>query len=171
MAKKKPVKITIPDVRCGNKADAAQFFGIALPTLDKWIRDGMPIVQRGHQGVSWVIDLAKAAEWRYSSHLDDGRIDPETLSPGERKLWYDGETRRRELQVRDRKLIEHDEVEETVATAFAAIAQTLLALPDNLERRAGLSGEQAEVIEQTIHETLTDFADRVGAMAPAVLEE
>jgi hypothetical protein len=155
-----------PDIRRANKAETAQFFDITLPTLDKWIREGMPVLQRGARGVSWVLDLRAAAEWRYTSRLPEGGLDPETLPPGERKLWYDGETRRRELQVRDRELLHAAEVEESVGTAFSSVAQTLLALPDNLERRAGLTPGQAEAAEAAIHEAMTDLADRLAMLAP-----
>jgi len=155
----------IPDIRTCNKAGAALFFGITIPTLDKWIREGMPIVQRGSQGISWVIDLQAAAKWRYEARLPSGQIDPETLPPAERKLWYDGETRRRDLQQKDRHLIPDSEVEQAVATAFAAVAHSVLALPDQLERRAGLTPAQSESAQQAIHETLSDLAERLAKFA------
>lgn len=155
----------IPEIRSGNKADCAQFFGVTLPTIDKWIRDGMPTVQRGSQGVSWVIDLHAAAKWRYEARLPSGELDPETLPPAERKLWYDGETRRRELQERDRHLIPDGEVEQTIATAFATVAQSVLALPDQLERRAGLTPTQSDAVQSAVHESLSDLADRLASLA------
>ena len=160
----------IPAIRQGNKADAAQFFGITLPTLEKWIRDGMPTVQKGSRGVSWIIDLHAAAEWRYVARLPSGQLDPETLSPAERKLWYDGETRRRELQERDRHLIPESEVEQTTATAYAAIAQSILALPDQLERRVGLTPAQSEAAQVAIHDTLNDLAERLANFAAVEIE-
>lgn len=159
------VQAEIPEIRAGNKADCAQFFGVTLPTVDKWLRDGMPYVQRGSHGVSWVIDLHAAAKWRYEARLPSGELDPETLPPAERKLWYDGEARRRELQQRDRHLIPDSEVEQTVATAFAAVAQSMLALPDQLERRAGLSPAQSETVQLAVHETLTELSERLATLA------
>lgn len=157
---------TIPECRRANKAETAWFFDITLPTLEKWIREGCPVVQRGSRGVSWVLDLRQVAEWRYSAKTADGETDPETLGPGERKQWYDGEKLRRELQVLDRELIRAAEVEESVGTAFSVVAQALLALPDNLERRAGLSPDAAEAAEVVIHETLNDLVERLGSLAP-----
>ena len=125
------------------------------------MRDGMPYLQRGAPRVPWQIDLHAAAKWRYEARLPSGQIDPETLPPAERKLWYDGETRRRELQVRDRALIPESEVEQTVATAFSAVAQSMLALPDQLERRAGLTPTQSEIVQAAVHETLTELSERL----------
>jgi phage terminase Nu1 subunit (DNA packaging protein) len=161
-----PEVLSLAEVRKANKAQAALFFGITLPVIDKWIREGMPIVQRGSKGFEWVLDLHDIAKWKYTARLPSGELDPETLAPGERKLWYDGETKRRELQVRDRQLIPALEVEEVVGTAFSATAQALMALPDNLERRAGLSPEQVESVDTVIHEALNDLADKLGHVAP-----
>jgi phage terminase Nu1 subunit (DNA packaging protein) len=155
----------VPEIRIGNKADCAQFFGVTLPTIDKWIRDGMPTVQRGSQGISWVIDLHAAAKWRYEARLPSGQIDPETLPPAERKLWYDGEARRRDIQERDRELIPVDEVEETVSTAFASVAQSLLSLPDLLERECALTSDQITASRVTVHAALSDLAQRISTLA------
>lgn len=166
----KDAAVNIPSIRRANKAEAALFFDVTLPTLDKWIREGMPVVQRGARGISWVIDLLHAAEWRYSPRTADGQVDPESMTPAERKLWYDGENQRRKLQLLDRELIPAEEVEVSVSTAFAAVAQTLLALPDNLERRSGLTPEQSESCEQAVHEAMTDLAERLASIAPDLLD-
>ncbi|MCK7461100.1 MAG: DUF1441 family protein [Sphingobacterium sp.] len=158
--------ISIPDIRRANKAQVAQFFDISLPTVETWIRQGAPVAQRGARGVSWVIDLLALAEWRFSSRTNQGGIDPETLPPGERKLWYDGETKRRELQVRDRELIPVADVEQAIATAFSAIAQGIRSIPDNLERRIGCSPDVAEAVERILDEEMTALSERLADLAP-----
>jgi terminase small subunit / prophage DNA-packing protein len=166
MAELTDIAAQCPRVRRGNKAEAAQFFDITLPTLEKWIREGAPILQRGSRGVSWVIDLRAVAEWRYSSRLPEGGMDPETLTPAERKLWYDGETRRRDLQIRDRELIPAAEVESAVAQGFASLAQAIQSLPDVLEQDSALTPEQAEAAEVSLHAALNAIADQLSALAP-----
>ena len=156
---------TIPDVRRANKAQAAQFFDITLPTLEKWIREGAPIVQRGSKGISWVLDLRQISEWKYTSTLD-GELDPNQLSPTDRKAWYESETKRRDLQIRDRELVPAAEVEQVVAVAFAAISQGLLSLPDNVERRTGCLPEVVEAVESVVHAELNGLADRLQDLAP-----
>jgi hypothetical protein len=154
-----------PAIRRGNKAEAALFFDITLPTLDKWIRDGAPVLQRGSRGVSWVLDFRAIAEWRFSSRLPEGGVDPETLTPAERKLWYDGEVRRRDLQIRDRELIPVAEVESVVALGFATVSQAMQSLPDVLEQDAALTPEQADAAERSIHAVLGALADRLSTLA------
>ena len=158
--------VVIPDIRRANKAQAAQFFDISLPTLEAWLRQGAPVVQRGARGISWVLDLLALAEWRFSSRTVQGGIDPETLPPGERKLWYDGETKRRELQVRDRELIPAADVEQAIATAFSAIAQGIRSIPDHLERRIGCAPDVAEAVERMLDEEMTALSERLSQLAP-----
>jgi hypothetical protein len=166
ITKKIVKKIPPPQIRRANKSEAAEFFDISLPTLDRWIREGMPIFQRGTRGVSWIIDLMVVAKWKYSPMDTAGPLDPETLVPSERKIWYDGETSRRKLQERDRELIPQSEVEECVGTSFAAVAQALLSLSDTLERKVGLTRDQSQLSEEIVHSTLTTLKENLSTIRP-----
>lgn len=63
-------------------------------------------------------------------------------------------------------LIPVSEVEQVVTLAFAAVAQTLLSLPDELERSVGMDPEQAEFAEKTIHNAMNGLADQLARFAP-----
>jgi hypothetical protein len=89
----------------------------------------------------------------------------------QRRAWYEGEAKRRDLQVKDRQLIPVAEVEETIATAFAALAADVRAIPDNLERRSGVSGDVAELVEEALNEAMDAMADRLAVLAPVSEEE
>ena len=160
--------LSIPEIRRANKSEAAAFFDVSLKTIEAWSRSGMPVVVREKK--SWLVDLLAAAQWRFGARQSSNQLDPEELPPQERKMWYDGEAKRRDIQIRDRELIPVVEVEEVIGTAYSAIAQALLSLPDNMERRAGLSAEQAEAAEQAIHESMSELADRLGRVAPVDAE-
>lgn len=167
----KPEQISIrKSVRIGNKAECAEFFGVSLPTIEAWIRKGLPVEQKGSKGVSWVIDLLVAAEWRFAGRSGDDQ-DPESMEPQDRKAWYDGETKRRDLQIKDRELIPAQDVERVIATAFAAIASDVRAIPDNLERKHGISGEVAEAVESELHLAMDTLASRLAEMAPVEVTE
>lgn len=97
-----------------------------------------------------------------------GEIDPDRLTPSDRRAWYDSESKRRELQVRDRELIPAAEVSQVVATAFASIASELRAIADNLERHGDATPEQAERIERRIDAALDTLAERLVSLAPEV---
>ena len=140
----------VPGVRIANKAETAEFFSVSLPTIEGWIRRGCPVIQRGSRGVSWTLDLLAVAMWRYVPEQEDQSLDPENLPPKERKDWYDGEKRRREIQERDRELIPVEEFDQVYSHMIKLVAAGLETLPDLLERDAGLTGEQLEPVFRTI---------------------
>lgn len=47
-----------------NRAGLAEHLAVSLPTIDRWVKDGMPVVQRGSRGVEWTFDLAEVIRWR-----------------------------------------------------------------------------------------------------------
>lgn len=47
-----------------NRAELSEFFGIAMTTVDNWVRAGCPVVKRGGRGVAWVFNSADVAAWR-----------------------------------------------------------------------------------------------------------
>lgn len=162
-----PVSLSaVGRLRKANKAEVAEFFDVSIPSVEGWLRRGCPVVQRGSRTIPWVFDLLEVAKWRITGQRTDADIDPDTLPPSERKAWYEGESKKRELQVRDRELIPAAEVEQVIATAFAAIAQDLRAIPDNLERRHGIDPAVAEAVEAALFEAMDALADRVATLAP-----
>lgn len=74
--------------------------------------------------------------------------------------------RQAEADEREGRLLRADDVAEAVTLANAAVAQTLLTLPDELERATGLSPEQAELVERTLHNAMDALADRLAHLAP-----
>lgn len=50
------------------------------------------------------------------------------------------------------------DVQQAAATAFAAIAQTLRSIPDNLERKLGLSPEVAEEVSRLIDDAMEELS-------------
>ncbi len=154
-------------VRKATKAELAEFFNVSIPTIDAWIRKGMPLVERGSKTSPWVFDLLAVTLWKFAPQGDESApVDPEKLPPGERKAWFDSEMRRRELQKTDRELIPAAEVGQVIATAFAAIAQSVRSLPDNLERRLALTPEVVDEISRAMDEHLDDLANRLQGLGP-----
>lgn len=46
-----------------NRAEVAEVFGYSLPTVDTWIKDGLPSRQQGRKGVEWQFDSAEVHSW------------------------------------------------------------------------------------------------------------
>ena len=47
-----------------NRQQLAAFYGVSLPTVDSWLRAGMPYAEKGARGVEWAFDTAQVAAWR-----------------------------------------------------------------------------------------------------------
>jgi len=47
-----------------NRNEVADLFGVALTTIDDWVRRGCPVITRGSRGKSWAFNSADVSEWR-----------------------------------------------------------------------------------------------------------
>jgi hypothetical protein len=68
------------------------------------------------------------------------------------------------FNVESGKFVPRSEVQRAAAVAFATVTQTLRSIPDNLERRLGISPEIAEQIAFQIDEIMGDLADDLEKM-------
>jgi len=68
------------------------------------------------------------------------------------------------------EIVDREEVRDAVAKAFATIAQTLRAIPDNLERQMGITPEVAEKIGLYIDEAMGELARDLKAQHDSLLE-
>ncbi|MCP5197671.1 MAG: DUF1441 family protein [Gammaproteobacteria bacterium] len=133
------VSTVTPPSRKANKALVAEFFGVAVPSVDAWVRRGCPYVQRGERGRPWIFDLLQVAEWRFGGpNLGDSDKNPEDMAPKERRDWYEGEKVRIELEIGKSNLITLDQYREEMARILKRIAHVLEMLPDILERKCAL---------------------------------
>lgn len=135
----------IPASRKANKAQAAEFFAVSLPTVNAWIQKGAPVLQRGDRGIPWVLDLLALAEWRFS-----GNAPSDELSPRERRDHWDAELKRIEFEKRIGQLLSAEDTRRTWAETIKAFVLMLDTLPDVVERDARLSPEQATAMASRI---------------------
>lgn len=47
-----------------NRTELADHLGLAMPTIDDWIRRGCPVVERGGRGKAWKFNSADVRQWR-----------------------------------------------------------------------------------------------------------
>lgn len=156
--------IAVPIKRRANKNELAEFFGVSLPAVDAWIRKDIPAVQRGRKGAPWVFDLRAVAQWYYSSAVgetEDGEIDPERMEPRDRKDWYDGESKRRDIAEKAGELMTVEDYMEGQAVLLKGIAASLETLPDLLERRCNLKPDAIELVREVLDDHRTEVANRI----------
>jgi phage terminase Nu1 subunit (DNA packaging protein) len=70
-----------------------------------------------------------------------------------------------ELKIKTNEYVARSAVQEACASAMAAIAQTLRAIPDNLERKLGVSPEVAQEVGVLLDESMAALADELERMA------
>ncbi len=55
-----------------NRSGLAEHMGVSLPTVDRWVKSGAPVVRRGSRGVEWSFDLTDVISW-YAERTADAR--------------------------------------------------------------------------------------------------
>jgi phage terminase Nu1 subunit (DNA packaging protein) len=171
-------KGAIPESRLMNKGEIARFFGVSMNTVGDWIRRGMPYIEKGTgRRVPWVIDALEVAEWwleqrsgARSQSVPDPANNVNMMTPQDRKAWYESEAKRLALDEQSRQLIPVAEVEQVIATSFAAIAQGLQGLPDTVERRTGCDPSLVQAIQEVVEAEMDSLADKLSALGPTELE-
>lgn len=91
--------------------------------------------------------------------------EPDLLPAVERKAWYDGELRKRDLQVRDGELVPSDDVRAAMARLARVMIDALVTLPDVLENECGLTAEDAERVEALLDRVRGEIATDLGGGA------
>ena len=69
-----------------------------------------------------------------------------------------------DYKVKAGEYLPRDAVRQAAATAFATIAQTMRSIPDNVERRLGITPEIAEEISHLIDEAMADLSNELERM-------
>lgn len=114
-----------------NRTEIAEFFGVAMPTVDHWVRTGCPVVQRGSKGVAWIFNTADVAAWREQKIRDDAtnsvNVDAEELK--RRKLLAQTEREELELAKAKGEVAPVDEFRRVQAARMALIRSNVLNVP------------------------------------------
>jgi phage terminase Nu1 subunit (DNA packaging protein) len=153
-----------------NRAQLARALGKSEPTIDRMIADGMPFITEGTNGRSWEFQLSACYAWMVDrDRADAARRDAadravdqlrlalvggghgfgddgeRVLSPRERQDLYDAERAFNLVAMQRRDLVRRGEVVEAFERVFIVMRDGLTALPDRLERDAGLSGKALDL--------------------------
>lgn len=163
-----------------NKQEMAEVLGITVPTLNAWIRDGLPIDKEGGRAKGYQFDPDKVLAWRsgriveaekerqqreetikaLQSSLDLAGADNDVphVSARARKEYYDAEKLRIELDRQRGFLCLTSEVLQEKARLLGVLSDRLQSLPDFLERRAQLAPELVDELQKAIDEWQRELA-------------
>jgi phage terminase Nu1 subunit (DNA packaging protein) len=152
-----------------NRAQLARAIGKSEPTIDRYIADGMPFITEGTNGRAWEFQLSDCWAWCQAQERADldarrradeavdqmrlalvggrgfGEDDDRQLSPRERQELYDAERAYNLVALQRRDLVRRGEVVEAFERVFVVMRDGLTALPDRLERDAGLTGKALDL--------------------------
>lgn len=129
-----------------NRAALADHFGVSLPTVDRWIKDGMPVKQRGARGIEWKFDLAACIAWWGDRRARDAAGDaPGDLAEIEKRT-AQAKMLRAELELAKERgeVAPIRDFERAWAKAFAQIRANIMNVPQRVVIQ--LLGETDEAI-------------------------
>lgn len=177
-----------PEPQIRSQQETAKFFGITTPTVRAWIDDGCPVVEGGHQGVAYKLDLRAVGGWLKGREDDKARLKEETaaadaqlklellggdalpdgaegpLTPKQRADFLRAELDKVKLAEKRGELVHADAVRDVLSNALALVRERLRALPDQLARKFDLSEVQVVAALELTDEILADLADELAGM-------
>lgn len=128
-----------------NRGELAAATGAALTTIDGWVRDGCPVIQKGAgRGQEWKFSLPAIITWLRARDVEKATGKTEADENQLRKRRAVADTTRAELELAKAQglVAEIGQVERMVARAFAEVRAGMRQLPGRVVSR--LIGEHDE---------------------------
>lgn len=149
-----------------NRSGIAEHMGVSLPTIDRWAKEGMPVVQRGGRGIEWVYDLADVISWHVQRKVEAAGGATDDLAEIEKR------TARAKMEQAELGLAQSRglvapiaEFERVQASMMATIRQNIMNVPqravlqllgetDEMEFKKKLRAELTLALEQSANAEL-----------------
>lgn len=143
MTKRKPRE---PKGKRVTRTGLAEFFGVSLPTVDVWVRDGCPFVKKGSRGVEWEFATGDVWEWHQERAVRDATGDAQLTEQELKRRKLEAETLKAELELEEaRGAVALITDFERAQSAFAATVQAnIMQVPQRVVLR--LLGETDELL-------------------------
>lgn len=142
-----------------NKFQLAALFDKSIPTIDSWIRRGMPFVQKGDKSTEWQFDTSLVAKWREEQAVAailGNTKDVEFEEARRRKIAAEAGILEIELQQKRREVIPTEEVAQGLSHAYLTLKQRLRTIPERVVPQLISEGD-----EQICRELLLNEIDDV----------
>ncbi|MFM2092861.1 MAG: Enterobacter phage Arya [Planctomycetota bacterium] len=152
--------------RVVNRADLATFLGVSPPTVDAWIRRGMPFRKRGDKGRAWEFDTAEVVDWLREEearrHIGE-QAETMTLDQAkQRREVANAQLAELELAERLRTVIKVDDVAATVREEYQVVRQLLLSIPGRLAQELAAEADAAAV-ERALRDAIAEALEELSA--------
>lgn len=148
-----------------NRTETADYFGIAMTTLDDWVRRGCPIVARGGRGRAWTFNTADLIKWREADIRAESKGVQAASAEELKRRKLEAETEMVELDLAKAKelVAPIEQIERAMAKAFGEVRANLRNLvPERAARRLVGEPNQArikEVLLEEVDQALEALAD------------
>ncbi|MEP1934958.1 MAG: DUF1441 family protein [Roseibium sp.] len=180
-----------------NRAQLADALNSTPPTVDRMVKEGLPVKEGGSNGRPYQFQLSDCWDWIKAKEAEKLEVESEVaasvrqmrlellggdndgasemaLNPKQRRELYDAEHAYNRLETLRGNLVARQEVEGMLNDIFDTVRKAVNGMPDRLSRDAGLSGRQAEQavavaddILADLHRILSEFADGENAVLEA----
>lgn len=133
-----------------NRAETASHMGVNVTTLDRWVKEGCPVAQRGSRGIEWAFDLPDVVRWYGNRRAAEAASDvPDDIMEVElrtkRAIMLKAEL---ELAKAKGDVAAVSEFERVQAKAMASIRARVMNVPQRVVMR--LLGERDEAVFKSL---------------------
>lgn len=140
------------------KNKLAKVIGMAPMTLEKMIRDGMPVKAKGSRTTAWEMNSADCIDWLRKRDIQLATGDEEALSfDAAKRRDKEAQAKLRELQIGERegKLIEVTRVVDYMGKMLGAVRSRIFAVRGQVP---GLTAEQEDQLNDALVDALTELS-------------
>ncbi|WP_298938126.1 terminase small subunit [uncultured Ruegeria sp.] len=134
-----------------NRTETADQFGIAMTTLDDWVRRDCPVVQRGGRGRPWQFNTADLMKWREADIRAQSQGVQSASADELKRRKLEAETEMAELDLAKAKdlVAPIEQIERALSKAFGEVRANLRnVVPGRAARR--LVGETNQTIIKVV---------------------
>ncbi len=149
-----------------NRSELAGLYGVSLPTVDSWVRRGMPYVTKGARGKEWTFDTAAVAEWHAEQAVVNAIGDTAAVDENElkrRKLAAETTVVEIEAAKARGEVVAVEDVIQIIRDDYISLKQRMRTIPDRVT--ALIIGETDETrikqeLSSEIDDALTELSNR-----------
>ncbi|WP_232017734.1 terminase small subunit [Cereibacter sphaeroides] len=133
--------------RAVTQADLAQLFGVSVPTVQNWVRNGCPFVERGGKSKAWTFNTAEVAAWREQRVRDDasGVASASEAELRRRKLAAETGTAELDYARARAEVAPVEQFEKALVKVFAEVRAQLRVIPSRVSRMIVGSTDESHI--------------------------
>lgn len=157
----------MPGGKVVNRSELAELFGVALTTIDDWLRQGCPWLHRpARRGDgSWEIDVAAVLNWHKERERENAVGEIAKIDENEarrRKLAAEAALSEHELALKQGAAVLIDDVSKIWAAQVSACRSRLLGIGHKLAPLVAVESDALEcqsLIDSSIQESLAELTE------------